>query len=54
MNVPSILTAVLTLAPTPLGPTYVVVGLGTGLPPMDALVKVRSEHEYIIEEISKE
>ena len=41
MNVLSTLMAVLTTAPIPLDPMYVVVGLDTGWPPMDALVKVR-------------
>ena len=46
MNVLSTLTAVLTTAPIPLDPMYAVVGLDTGWPPMDTLVKVNSEQNY--------
>ena len=43
MNVLSTLMAVLTTAPIPLDPMYAVVGLDTGWPPKDTLVKVNSE-----------
>ena len=43
MNVSSTLMAVLITASTPLGPSYVVVGLDIGWPLISGLVKVRME-----------
>ena len=40
--------AVLTTAPIPLDPMYAVVGLDTGWPPMDTLVKVKKVNKLSI------